>query len=337
MGEALTRKRAFKLSFIVSTCLLLTGKLFHTKFDVKLRPTSGTLNVARNVYTCGHDLSIFVKVLLPEYTALTLHSGSEAKSSDLLAIGMHGECLEAKTFPGRVFYVNGESEVGQMVQRALYLGPVQRENHTHKQFYYASYAALVLDVLHVLKRRPQPRKDRFLLYVQSNCVSEREAAFAMFAALGKVSAAGKCHGGLSQYERVSRAGDWTNDVDVYSRYMFGLVMENTYVEGYVTEKIVAAFAGGTIPIYHGTEEVFKLFNRKAFIFFNKSNAEQTMLAVRHLMENSSAYEDMLTQPILSEQQYNRYFSLHRNGILYQEIREFLRVAPERKHYLQYVH
>ena len=43
--------------------------------------------------------------------------------------------------------------------------------------------------------------------------------------------------------------------------------ESKAMPGYITEKILAVFLAGAIPIYWGTEEVFGIFNRKAFIFY----------------------------------------------------------------------
>ena len=43
--------------------------------------------------------------------------------------------------------------------------------------------------------------------------------------------------------------------------------ESKAMPGYITEKILAVFLAVAIPIYWGTEEVFGIFNRKAFIFY----------------------------------------------------------------------
>ncbi len=43
-------------------------------------------------------------------------------------------------------------------------------------------------------------------------------------------------------------------------------MENSVQDGYVTEKIMEAFASGSIPIYYGAKEVLLDFNFEAFIF-----------------------------------------------------------------------
>lgn len=48
-------------------------------------------------------------------------------------------------------------------------------------------------------------------------------------------------------------------------YKFSLAFENSTYKGYTTEKIVQAWAAGTIPIYWGDPSITEQFNEKAFI------------------------------------------------------------------------
>ena len=43
------------------------------------------------------------------------------------------------------------------------------------------------------------------------------------------------------------------------------MFENSAYPGYTTEKILEAFAAGTIPIYWGDPEIGRVFNEKAFV------------------------------------------------------------------------
>lgn len=57
-----------------------------------------------------------------------------------------------------------------------------------------------------------------------------------------------------------------NDAVIQHRpYRFSIAFENDIVDGYVTEKIVNSFLAGCIPIYDGTEDVYKYFNKESFI------------------------------------------------------------------------
>jgi hypothetical protein len=51
-------------------------------------------------------------------------------------------------------------------------------------------------------------------------------------------------------------------------YMFSVAIENASYETYFTEKIQDCFATGTIPIYYGSPDIDKFFNRDGIIFLN---------------------------------------------------------------------
>lgn len=53
--------------------------------------------------------------------------------------------------------------------------------------------------------------------------------------------------------------------DLYARYKFALCLENTIEDGYITEKIVEAFAAGCIPIVYSHPSITDYFNSEAFI------------------------------------------------------------------------
>ena len=57
-------------------------------------------------------------------------------------------------------------------------------------------------------------------------------------------------------------------------------MENESYHGYVTEKIINAFLGGCILIYFGTEQIFDIYNRKAFIYYNISEPNPALERIR---------------------------------------------------------
>ncbi len=64
-----------------------------------------------------------------------------------------------------------------------------------------------------------------------------------------------------------------DNVQVFSRYRYALVMENSDSPGYVSEKILHAFLAGAVPIYYGSSYVFNIFNSKAFVFFDFDSLE----------------------------------------------------------------
>ena len=47
-----------------------------------------------------------------------------------------------------------------------------------------------------------------------------------------------------------------------------MAIENSYHEGYITEKIMLPFMAGSIPIYYGSNKIKELFNDKSFFYVN---------------------------------------------------------------------
>ena len=54
-----------------------------------------------------------------------------------------------------------------------------------------------------------------------------------------------------------------------SEYKFSIAFENASYSGYTSEKILEAFAAGTVPIYWGDPDIAKVYNSKAFINLNE--------------------------------------------------------------------
>ncbi|KAL9178441.1 hypothetical protein ACHAXT_003771 [Thalassiosira profunda] len=116
-------------------------------------------------------------------------------------------------------------------------------------------------------------------------------------------------------------------------FRFALVMENSNVKGYVTEKIANAFMASTVPIYYGTTDIFKLFNKDAFIYYDIQDPQPALDRIAYLETNRTAYAEVLAQPILAdgEQTLQDYFSFIDDvggGKLRQQIRDMVLGAKE---------
>lgn len=57
-------------------------------------------------------------------------------------------------------------------------------------------------------------------------------------------------------------------VNFYKQFKFVIAGENSYYNGYITEKIMLPFMAGSIPIYYGTDKIKELFNDKSFFYVN---------------------------------------------------------------------
>lgn len=138
---------------------------------------------------------------------------------------------------------------------------------------------------------------------------------------------------LSKYKKVDAGGKYLNNIGkpdgvedkqkFQEQYRFSLAIENSSHPGYCTEKIVQAFAAGTIPIYWGDSRIGEYFNEKAFINCNKyEQIEDTIEEVIRIDSDEESYIRMLKEPVLADdaqsmQQYDMKFESWLKNIIAQ--------------------
>lgn len=166
-------------------------------------------------------------------------------------------------------------------------------------------------------------REKFLVYIASNCVKKREKLFALIKKLNHhVEALGIC----SNPNKIRLSGGYNDLNHIYAKYKFGFAMENHQVPGYITEKIINVFRGGAIPIYWGdTDTVNKYFNSKAFINIEKfKNLEQAARYIVNLTE--AEIKTMQNQPIFKDEKIPEIFNIVKDPKhpLLQEAAKFIR-------------
>lgn len=167
--------------------------------------------------------------------------------------------------------------------------------------------ALYTDIIERAKDKHKASKDsydrKFCNYVISNpdASDEREEII----------------NAISEYSQVDSGGRYRNNVggavqdklSFASGYRFSLALENSGQAGYTTEKILEAFAAGTVPIYWGNPDIKRDFNEKAFINASDfSSMEELKEYVAKVNEDKQLYmqymeADILGNDVLS----NKYF------------------------------
>ena len=114
---------------------------------------------------------------------------------------------------------------------------------------------------------------------------------------------------IDKYKKLDSGGRYKNNVGgpvkdklaFTENYRFSLALENSSSDGYVTEKILEAFAAGTIPVYWGTPDVKKDFNPQAFIYAGDYKDSTDLVDhIREIEENQDKYLAMATAPVLNE-------------------------------------
>lgn len=85
-----------------------------------------------------------------------------------------------------------------------------------------------------------------------------------------------------------------------SSYKFDIAAENARYFGYTTEKIMTAFAAGTVPIYWGNPLVAEEFNPQAFINANGMEVEELIETVRRIDSDNDLWCHMVSLPPMTE-------------------------------------
>ena len=135
------------------------------------------------------------------------------------------------------------------------------------------------------------KKTGFCNFVYSNCFAQsvRARFFDM----------------LSAYKRIESGGRYKNNVGgpvadklaFQEKTKFTIAFENTSYAGYSTEKIVEAFAAGTVPIYYGDPQISQDFDTNAFVNVHDfSSLEDVIKKVQEIDNNDELYLQMLNTP-----------------------------------------
>lgn len=312
-----------------------------------VRPAETKPRIAKraphHVYTCGYDNlfsnpeSSVAKALFPDSNVTYLYTLDHAEpfqDDDVLFYPCGGPCpiqpqKMATTFPGQILTVNGES-----VSWKCSVGPKDKDEDRNRIVpldfidsgpqYFNTTTTYVLAIdaasrpIEVRRRildpayRANNTGEHFLIYAASNCVNYRDDAFRRLSEIGIVHYGGRCNGGgVGQFSPEVSQGGWGENHYLFAKYRFAIAMENTNTPHYVTEKIVNAFLAGAVPIYYGPDDVFEIFNRHAFVFYDIDNPEPALQYIAYLESNATAYGEVARQPVLAhgEDTIARYFSL----------------------------
>lgn len=113
---------------------------------------------------------------------------------------------------------------------------------------------------------------------------------------------------ISKYKQVHGYGNMFNAAlrkskfEILPEYKFCLCPENSIYDGYVTEKLIDAYAGGCVPIYSGDRSVDEDFNGYAYInYMDKRNMDFTVSWVHQMDTDDLLYQTIYEQPLLTKE------------------------------------
>ena len=112
----------------------------------------------------------------------------------------------------------------------------------------------------------------------------------------QISRLGECHDIASYVNEIGNKSCYHSIelLNVFNRYKFVFVCENSVADGYITEKIFNCLFARTIPIYYGSSNIRRYINRRAFIEVNIDNIHEMANQIQ------GATERMILEPKISE-------------------------------------
>ena len=104
------------------------------------------------------------------------------------------------------------------------------------------------------------------------------------------------------YKGIQKKEEGLND------YMFSVCIENDEHDTYFTEKILDAFATGTIPIYKGTRKIVNHFNENGILFLDDINLNDITpeLYFSKMDVVKENFEKVLSLNVLENYMYDKY-------------------------------
>ena len=156
---------------------------------------------------------------------------------------------------------------------------------------------------HIFNSSPFERKytnkerNKLALYIARHSPKHREEFFKI---LRSKDSTVESLGESLNTNKVKLPSKWEHLPNMYKDYTFGFAMENSYEDGYITEKIMNVFLGGAIPLYWGSPKIKEIFNTKAFIYINDfPSFDDCVNYIIELSKNRNIIQQMQNEPIFN--------------------------------------
>lgn len=168
------------------------------------------------------------------------------------------------------------------------LWPWQNDLGSAAESLEARRLGLVPTVSEISKRRGLSLyRERFACFFVSNMTADRLRLIEGLSRLGEVDV----------YGRAGKLGPVTDKVSVASKYRFMICPENDLFPGYVTEKVVDAWASGCVPIWWGIDQAGILNPRALVNLAASENLEDLVEQVNHVNTNEDEWHRITQTPL----------------------------------------
>lgn len=147
-------------------------------------------------------------------------------------------------------------------------------------------------------------KNKFCCFIASNSVGFRNQLYQYINDIKKVD----CYGKLFNNGPPIQHRWWTREYfNFLQPHKFMLVCENKIQDWYCTEKPICALAGGTVPIYCGSDKLFNYINRDSVIYLPDTSMVSLEAAKREIIlldNNDALYLKKLRTPFLAKDDWD---------------------------------
>lgn len=156
------------------------------------------------------------------------------------------------------------------------------------------------------------QKTHFCAYLYSNPIAFRDQFFdAMVKQYKPADALGACRSNRARSNTTRVLYDplittyYEDAIKQYKPYKFVIAMENSQLNGYITEKLMNPTLANAVPIYLGAPDVLadNLFNPKAIIHVRDFKSHEDCIAyIKKVDQNDDLYLQYLQEPLFMDNQ-----------------------------------
>lgn len=82
-------------------------------------------------------------------------------------------------------------------------------------------------------------------------------------------------------------------MNLFNEYKFIFCSENSFTDGYITEKIFNSFFSKSIPIYIGPNDTLRYFNKECFININKNEKHTLVDTIEKYIYNEKLFNEKI--------------------------------------------
>lgn len=202
--------------------------------------------------------------------------------------------LQHVNYDGFLIVLSGEPwDLQKKVDMSI--SPFMGQNATYPIYYSFLYSSLYERRLMTYDIKP---KKHFCAFMYYRSYPHRDRFFHLLSTYKPVYALGKaCSSKTLPCTRfVNNDNETYNDIAVrlYSSFKFVLSIENTWKDGYFTEKLINPIIANTIPLYWGHPSAFEYINKKRVIYIPDYSDDELIQLVSSMTEEH--YQSIISQP-----------------------------------------